>query len=72
MYANRNGRSRPPGYHSTALRPDASSGWRDRLVGRDAIEASAAWYRGWRHGDDMRAATLAEIDRYPAGAAADA
>lgn len=43
-------------------------GWRDRLVGRQAIEASAAWYRRWRQGEDMRAATLAEIDCYQSGA----
>ena len=47
-------------------------GWRDRLVGQDAIAASAAWYRGWRQGDDMRGATLAEIDRYQSSAAAGA
>jgi len=47
-------------------------GWRDRLVGRDAIAASAAWYRDWRQGEDMRVATLAEIDCYQSGAAAGA
>lgn len=42
-------------------------GWRDRLSGPPAIETTAAWYRRWQSGDDMRAATLAEIDRYQAG-----
>ena len=42
-------------------------GWRDRLPGPAAIEATAMWYRRWQAGDDMRAATLAEIDRYQAG-----
>jgi CDP-glucose 4,6-dehydratase len=42
-------------------------GWRDRLSGPAAIEATAMWYRRWQAGEDMRAATVAEIDRYQAG-----
>ena len=42
-------------------------GWQDRLVGRSAIAASAAWYRKWHQGDDMRSATLSEIESYQAG-----
>lgn len=42
--------------------------WRDRLVGREAIEATAAWYCRWRHGEDMCEATVSQIDRYQEGA----
>lgn len=42
-------------------------GWSDRLAAPAAIEATAAWYRRWRAGEDMRAATRAEIDRYQSG-----
>lgn len=42
-------------------------GWRDRLSGPAAIAATAAWYRHWQAGEDMRAVTLEEIDRYQAG-----
>jgi CDP-glucose 4,6-dehydratase len=41
--------------------------WRDRLPGPAAVEATATWYRRWQAQEDMRAATLAEIDRYQAG-----
>ena len=42
-------------------------GWGDRLVGLDAIRASASWYKQWRQDADMRAITLTEIDNYQNG-----
>lgn len=43
-------------------------GWRDRLVGREAIEATTTWYRRWRGGEDMRDVTISQIERYQNGA----
>lgn len=45
-------------------------GWRCRLPGHAAILATAAWYRAWRAGANLRDATLAEIDRFQGGARA--
>lgn len=39
-------------------------GWRDALPGRMAIEWTAEWHRQTREGEDPRAVTLAQIDRY--------
>ncbi len=39
-------------------------GWRDALPGRAAIEWTAEWHRRVRTGEDARAVTLAQIDRY--------
>jgi CDP-glucose 4,6-dehydratase len=47
-------------------------GWRDQFVGREAIRASAAWFHRWCQGEDMRVATLDEIDHYESCAEASA
>ena len=39
-------------------------GWRDKLPGAAAIEATAAWYRDVARGTSTRAATLAQIDAF--------
>lgn len=39
-------------------------GWRDALPGGAAIEWTAEWHRRARQGEDPRAITLAQIDRY--------
>jgi CDP-glucose 4,6-dehydratase len=39
-------------------------GWRDVLPGRDAIEWTAEWHRRTRQGENARAVTLDQIDRY--------
>ena len=36
-------------------------GWQDRLPGPEGLRATASWYARWRAGDDMAAATRAEI-----------
>ena len=41
-------------------------GWSDRLPGRLMIEATAAWYRAWAQGEDMRAVTSGQIGDYEA------
>lgn len=38
--------------------------WRDRLVGVEAIAATARWYNVWHSGQDMAAATRREIAAY--------
>lgn len=47
-------------------------GWRDQLVGADAIAASARWYADWRAGADMAERTRAEIIAYENAGAASA
>ena len=39
-------------------------GFRDRLVGMDAIQATAEWYLAFNRGDDMRKETLRAIEDY--------
>ncbi len=39
-------------------------GWRDRLIGMEAINATSHWYRCWMNGQDMRERTLKEIQAY--------
>ena len=39
-------------------------GWRDKLPGAAAIEATAAWYRDVARGASMRATTLAQIETF--------
>jgi len=41
-------------------------GWSDRLPGKLMIEATAAWYRAWAQGADMRAVTSRQICGYEA------
>jgi len=41
-------------------------GWSDRLPGRLMIEATAAWYRAWAQGADMRTVTSRQISEYEA------
>lgn len=41
-------------------------GWSDRLPGRLMIAATAAWYRAWAQGADMRAVTTQQISDYEA------
>ncbi|MCA3556003.1 CDP-glucose 4,6-dehydratase [Aestuariivirga sp.] len=43
-----------------------SLGWQDRLPADLAIAWTAAWYRQWSKGKDMRAPTLAQIEAYGA------
>lgn len=38
--------------------------WRDRLPGMAALDWTAAWYRAWAAGEDLRAVTLDQIARY--------
>lgn len=40
--------------------------WRDRLAGPSLIKATAAWYRAWNEGQDMRAVSLNQIAEYEA------
>ena len=49
-----------------AARARCLLGWRERLVGPALIEATAAWYRAWADGADMRRFTLAQIAAYEA------
>lgn len=44
--------------------------WRPRLGIEQAIEWTIGWYRDWHSGKDVRAATLAQIDRHAGLAAA--
>ena len=39
-------------------------GFRDRLIGREAIRATADWYLAYNRGDDMRSVTLRAIEDY--------
>ncbi|HUN41272.1 MAG TPA: CDP-glucose 4,6-dehydratase [Acetobacteraceae bacterium] len=39
-------------------------GWSDRLPGRLMIDATAAWYRAWAQGADMRTVTSRQITGY--------
>ncbi|WP_405030729.1 CDP-glucose 4,6-dehydratase [Pleomorphomonas sp. JP5] len=39
-------------------------GWRDRLVGTAAIDATARWYQAWHAGEDMNKLTRQEIKAY--------
>ena len=41
-------------------------GWRDRLTGPAMIETTAAWYRAWMQGRNMRDFTLRQIAAYEA------
>ncbi|MDB5440688.1 MAG: rfbG [Caulobacteraceae bacterium] len=43
-------------------------GWRDRLTGPALVETTAAWYRAWLAGGDLRAFTLSQIADYEAQA----
>jgi hypothetical protein len=43
-------------------------GWSDRYDGTQIVERTAAWYREFGRGGDMRAACLAQIDDFIAGA----
>ncbi len=43
-----------------------SLGWVDHLLDRQMIATTAAWYRAWARGDDMRAVTLRQIRDYEA------
>jgi len=50
-----------------ALDPSAAQRalqWRDRLPGAAAVAATAAWYKAYAAGADMRAVTLREIEEY--------
>jgi CDP-glucose 4,6-dehydratase len=42
----------------------AALNWSDRLASKAGVEWTAAWYRAFACGDDMRAATLAQIDAF--------
>jgi CDP-glucose 4,6-dehydratase len=42
----------------------ATLGFSDRLIGRSAIEATAAWYLAYERGEDMRRHTLREIEDF--------
>jgi CDP-glucose 4,6-dehydratase len=51
------------------LRLDSSQarqrlGWHPRLRLDDALDWIDEWYSAWRSGADLRAATLAQLDRY--------
>jgi CDP-glucose 4,6-dehydratase len=50
-----------------ADRARAVLGWDDRLRGDALVAWTAAWYRAWREGRDMRSATLDQIAAYEAG-----
>jgi len=50
-------------------RARALLGWRPRWPLARALEETAAWYRAWHEGGDLRAATLAQIARYGESAA---
>ncbi len=39
-------------------------GWRDRLPGHAAVEATARWYARWMSGADMRDVSIADITAY--------
>lgn len=39
-------------------------GWTERLIDKHMIAATAAWYRAWAEGNDMRAVTLGQISEY--------
>jgi CDP-glucose 4,6-dehydratase len=39
-------------------------GWRDHFPGDRAVQATAAWYLGWKQGHDMRARSLTAIDDF--------
>ena len=50
-----------------ALNPalaQSTLGWQDRLVGTEAINATAQWYKSWADGQDMTRVTLEEILAY--------
>jgi CDP-glucose 4,6-dehydratase len=58
-------------YESTFLKLDASKararlGWRPRLPLPQALEWVVEWYKAYGDGEDMRALTEAQIDRYAA------
>lgn len=48
----------------SARRAGALLGWRPTLASGPLIGRTAAWYRAWLEGADMRAASLAEIDLF--------
>ena len=53
--------------HALAVNADLAReklGWRDVLPGRSAIEWTAEWHRRTRSGENPRAVTLDQIDRY--------
>ena len=57
----------PREMHALALDCTAARdalGFRDRLVGMDAIQATAEWYLAFNRGDDMRKETLRAIEDY--------
>ena len=41
-------------------------GWTERLIDKHMISATAAWYRAWAQGEDMRSVTLGQISDYEA------
>lgn len=43
---------------------DIALGWRPRLSMADTVDWTASWYRDWRMGGDVRALTLAQIERF--------
>jgi CDP-glucose 4,6-dehydratase len=49
-----------------ASRARASLGWDDLLRDRALVAWTAAWYRAWREGHDMRAVSLDQIGAYEA------
>ena len=56
-----------------ALRLDATRarqelGWRPRWSLDQALERTMAWYRAWLRSEDMRAASLAQLDAFTAAA----
>jgi CDP-glucose 4,6-dehydratase len=58
-----------PERHALALDATLAShclGWTPRLSGRRMVDSTAAWYRAWAVGDDMRAVTLQQIREYEA------
>lgn len=63
---------RPPGDHPTeapALALDSSLatrtlGWTPRLTMDQTIDWTSQWYRRWHAGEDVRAVTIEQIDRY--------
>jgi CDP-glucose 4,6-dehydratase len=66
-------RPEPGSVEMQALAVDSSLarqalGWRDRLTGPALVEATAAWYRAWLGGGDLRAFTLSQIADYEAQA----
>jgi CDP-glucose 4,6-dehydratase len=53
-----------PALAITSRAARARLGWTDRLTGPRCIAETAGWYSAWMNGEDMRAATLRQIEAY--------